>query len=112
MSLLGAFVYFIIRFDLHRRETAFLDRAPQQREIGFAARLERHAGNAGLEFEAHRLNMFDTLDRALDTVASERSVGAADVDPRIRRGWVNRCARCRSFAHRLASRLNGQSRDS
>ena len=109
MSLLGAFVYFTIRFDLDRRESAFLDRAPQQREIGLAARLEHHAGNAGLEFEAHRLNMFDALDRALDVVASERSVGAADVDPRIRRCRVNHRARCRSFLGRLASRLKGQS---
>ena len=109
-SLLGAFVYFTIRFDLHRRETAFLDRAPQQREIGFAARLERHAGNAGLEFEAHRLNMFDTLDRALDVVASERSVGAADENPRIHRCRINHRARRRSVVGRLASRLKGQSR--
>ena len=87
--LLGAFVDFAIRFDLDRRKTAVLDGLPQQREIGFAAGLKHQAGNAGLEFEAHRPDMFDTLDRALDAMASERSVGAADVDPRIRRCRVN-----------------------
>ena len=84
MSLIGAFVYFAIRFDFDRRESAFLDRTPQQREIGLAGGPIHDAGDAGFEFEAHRLNMFDALDRALDTVASERSVGATDVDPRIR----------------------------
>ena len=109
-SLLGAFVDFAVRFDLERRESALLDRAPQQSQFGFAAGLKHHAGNARVEFEAHRLNVFDALDRALDAMASERSVGAADVDPRIRRCRVNLQPRSGALVRRLASRRDSQSR--
>ncbi len=97
-----------MRFDLDWRETALLDRTPQQREVGFATGLEHHAGNAGLELEADRLNMFDALDRALDAMASERSVGAADVNARIRRCRVDPQAGPGSLIRRLASKLSSR----